>query len=491
MDSKTQRFKFSLPIIKTRTEIHKDEDGNEKEIKFVEGIASSTDKDLHGDKMAPSAIQSMADSLKLHVISLNDEHNTSWQSELGEITKLDVTKENKLRIEARLNEMSKSNDLWYALTDLNKKLGLSIGGYVKEYEMEKDESSDEATWIRVYKDIELDHIAVTSRPANPKTWVSVISKSIETSEEDLKKVAKRVPATYNKEQNLKELAHKIVRSIQDMEGDLLLELAYTGLTFLNEEQLNLVERNLPMDKNKKDVSLEAEEAKIKADSDVQPEDEKDETPATPENESSEDESKVEEESDEEAEEAEATDAEATDEAEEESTEKSEDDESEEEEAEASGEENEAEAEESADETDESEDDSGKEETTDESEEDAEEVDSEESEEESEEKSEEIDGDQLLKMVSGLAKSLEVMVKTNKKLSEDVKELSSQPANRKTVEIKKVVGDDDSEEVDTASLIKERDEKISELKKANATNPALFSMIQRTRSEYASKIQQSE
>jgi len=62
-----------------------------------------------------------------------------------------------------------------------------------------------------------------------KAWVSVISKSIEISEADLKEVKKRVPATYNKEQTLKELAHKIVRSIQNMEADLLLELAHYRL----------------------------------------------------------------------------------------------------------------------------------------------------------------------------------------------------------------------------------------------------------------------
>ena len=481
MDNKTQKFKISLPIIKTRIEIHKDKDGNEKEVRFVEGLASGTDKDLHGDKMAPSAIQTMADSLKLHVINLNDEHNTSWQSELGEIVKLEVTEKDDLRIEAKLNDMSKSTDLWYALTDLNKKLGLSIGGYVKEYEMEKDESGDEPTWIRVYKDIELDHIAVTSRPAYPKAWVSVISKSIKTSEETLKEVKKRVPASYSKEQTLKELAHKIVQSIQNMEADLLLEMTEVGLSYLNEEQLELVERNLPMNK-KKDVSLEAEEAK-KADAEVQPEDEKAETPATPENESSDEESKVDEETKEVAEKAETTDAEAT---EEESTEKSEGDEAEE--TEASGEEDKADAEESEDEKDESEDDSGKEETTDESEEDAKDADSEKSdEEESEEKSDKAEDNQLLKAVDELSSSLKAMVKTNEGLVKRIEELEIQPADRKTVEVKKTVGDDDSEEVDAKSLIKERDEKIAELRKTHATDPGLFGLTQRIRSEYASKI----
>ena len=481
MDSKIQRFKFSLPIIKTYIEIQKDDDGNEKEVRFVEGIASSTDKDLHGDKMAPSAIKTMAESLKLHVINLNSEHDTSWQSELGELIELDVTKENQLRIKARLNEMSKATDLWYALTDLNKKLGLSIGGFVKEYEMEKDEDGDEPRWMRVYKDIELDHIAVTSRPANPKTWVSVISKSIEISEADLKEVKKRVPATYNKEQTLKELAHKIVRSIQNMEADLLLELAITGLSFLNEEQLKLVERNLPM--NKKDVSLEAEEAQ-KADAEVQPED-KAETTAKPENESSEDKSEVSEESKDEAEEAEATDAEAT---EEKSAEKSED---KAEEADASSEEAETDTEETETEKDESEDDSGEEEATD-GEEDTEDADAEKSDEDkSEDKSDEAEEGQLLKTVHELSKSLKSMVEANTDLVKRIEELEAQPADRKTIAVKKSVGDDDSEEVDAKALKKERDEKIAELRKTHVNNPALFSMIQRTRSEYASKIQQSE
>lgn len=483
MDNKTQRFKFSLPILKTSVEIQKDKDGNEKEIRFVEGIASSTDKDLHGDKMAPSAIKTMAESLKLHIINLNDEHNTSWQSELGELVQLDATEDNKLRIKARLNEMSKSNDLWYALTTLNKKLGLSIGGYVKEYEMEKEENEDgDVTWMRVYKDIELDHIAVTSSPANPKTWVSVISKSIEISEEKLKKVAKRVPAKYNQEQDIKELAHRIVRSIQDMEADLLLELTETGLSYMNAEQLELVERNIPM--AKKDVSLEAEEAK-KADAKVKPDD-KAETPAKPDNESSEDESKVGKKSKEEAKDAEATDAKAT---EEKSTEKSKD---KADDADASGKEDKADAKETKVKKDKSEDDSGKKEATDDSEEDAEDADADKSDEcKSKDKSDKADDNQVLKAVSELTDSLKVMVKTNIDLAKRIEELEAQPADRKTIAVKKSIGDDGSEEVDAEALKKELEVKLAELKKTHATDPSLFSMTQRLRSEYASKIKQSE
>jgi len=56
-----------------------------------------------------------------------------------------------------------------------------------------------------------------------------------------------------------ELARSIVRSIQNMEADLLLELVEKGLTFLDEKQILLIERSLAM--TKKDPSLEADKSK--------------------------------------------------------------------------------------------------------------------------------------------------------------------------------------------------------------------------------------
>ena len=170
------RFKFVLPIIKTRVKIIRDKNGNEKEERYIVGKASSTDKDLAGDRMAPSAIKTMSDSIKQHVINLNAEHDTSWLFELGDITKLDVTKDYELIFESKLNRMSSAKDLWYALTELNKKLGVSIGGYVRDCETSVDKKTGER--IRILKAIELDHIAIVSEPANPKTWVSTIQKSL-------------------------------------------------------------------------------------------------------------------------------------------------------------------------------------------------------------------------------------------------------------------------------------------------------------------------
>ena len=168
----TRKFSFSMPIVKAYIE-----KGSSKRI--LEGVASNTAKDLHGDRMSPSAIESMAESikaLKKKSGTLNAEHEKSWQSELGEIIELKVSRKKELVMKAELNETSKANDLWYMLTEKRKKLGLSIGGFVKSFRIEIDEKTRE--YIRVFEEVILDHIAVVSQPANPNTWVSAIAKSV-------------------------------------------------------------------------------------------------------------------------------------------------------------------------------------------------------------------------------------------------------------------------------------------------------------------------
>lgn len=562
-DTKIQRFKFTIPIVKATVKIVKDEDGNDIEERYIEGIASGTELDKHGDRMAPSAIESMAKSLKQHLINLNNEHDTSWSGELGDITKLTMTEKEELEIKARLNEMSSSNDLWYAITEQNKKLGLSIGGYVKDYEMVKEGKGDDAKWIRVYKEIDLDHIAVTSRPAYPKSWVSNIAKSVKDNDEKLlKKMMEEIQKPYpnehacrlkdpgkydtcrrkkrshngkqysviyckktggkmeeqsyrynkkiwsvsearshckshngtfeaarsgkksikedkkllkkeeksrrsQKDKRLRELARAIARSIQGLESDLLLELCYKGLMFLNEKQVLLLERSLPM--KKKDVSLEAEKAKKKKKADAKkskPEDKKDEDSATLENELSKEESKAE---------KEAKDKTKKTKADEEKSEK-----------EKSSKEKgtKEKSEESTKAEEESEDDSGKGKEEDK----AGDEDSEEEKSSKEKSKKKDDKESVLKAVTDLTSGLKKVLKSNEKLAERVKELESQPAGRKTsVEVDKTVGDEDEESKDAEALTKERDKKIAEVNKKYANDQSLFTRIQRIRVDYAKKL----
>lgn len=147
--------------------------------RILEGVASTTDKDLHGDRMSPAAIQTMADSIKAlkeKSGTLNAEHDKSWMSELGDIVELSVDPQDRLVMKAELDGSPLADTLWYKLTEQKKKLGLSIGGFVKSFRIEVDEKTRE--YMRVFEDIVLDHIAVVSQPANPNTYVSAIAKSV-------------------------------------------------------------------------------------------------------------------------------------------------------------------------------------------------------------------------------------------------------------------------------------------------------------------------
>lgn len=466
------RFKFVMPILKTRVEVRKDGQGNEKEVRFVEGVASSTDKDLHGDRMDPSAIKSMADSLKFHQVPLNADHDTTWSAEIGPIVKLEADEKDNLILEAELSEMSKADDLWYALTTQKKKLGLSIGGYVKEYEMVKEETeSDDSSeddepktrWYRLYKDIDLDHVAVTSSPANPKTWVSAISKSIDKSQDEL--MIKELEEKGDKTRSVKELARKIARKVQEIEADLLLEMTESVLLTLNtsqleqvEKYLNTIERKMSMDKK---VSLDAEEAKAKADAqaDAQADEGKDETSATLDTESSDKTSKDA-----------PADTETPSSEDKDVTDDKVGDTSNKDGADASAEE--------GDEDDEIE------ESSDTESQDKDGEDEGDSSTESTDKSKaEEDLGQLIKSLTDNMKSL---VESNETLAKRVEELEAEPAERKGISIDKKLGDDTSTDVDAETLKKAMEKEIAQARKDHANDPALFSLIQRIRAKYSLK-----
>jgi hypothetical protein len=519
--AETQRFKIVLPITKTRVEIRKDKSGVDKEIHFVQGVASSTDKDLHGDKMDASAIKTMADSLKYHDVPLNADHDTAWSAEIGPIKKLEITDNNELVLEAELSEMSKANDLWYALTKQNKKLGLSIGGYVKDYEMVKEDETNadgeviDSHWFRLYKDIDLDHVAVTSSPANPKTWVSAISKSMDpkkdleliqiASKESVIKIIEKEKETIENKRDVKDikkLATKIARKVQDVEASLLLELTESFLYRLDSSQVTkiedyfglLEERNMSMDK--KDVSLEADEAKKLVDDLGNPKVEKEEDSATLENESPKDSKEKLEES---------KDDKVSDDKVEDDKDESVDD------SKIEGDPAEKAAKPPVDGTactcsdgskgqmkggkcmpmkptkaktptvdgdtcklpdgSEGEFQNGKCVASDDA---------------SKQKSTEKSSEDIVEVIKGMTENLKLVVESNEALTKRIEELEAQPAERKVIEISKNIGDDDSIEESADDLMKSLDKEIAEAKEKYAQDPTLFSMIQRIRNKYAIK-----
>ena len=453
-DTKIQRFKIAIPILKTSVKIIKDKDGNEVEERYLDGVASGTDLDLHGDRMSPSAIESMAKSLKQHVINLNNEHDTSWSSEIGDINELTVTDKNDLTIKAKLNKMSTANDLWYALTEQNKKLGLSIGGYVKDYEMVKEGEGKDEKWVRLYKKIDLDHIAVTSRPAYPKAWVSNIAKSINEENDrvlikKIKKENKEKSRRNERRKQFTELARSIVRSIQNMEADLLLELVEKGLTFLNEKQILLIERSLAM--TKKDPSLEADKSKKDEAKKTKSEGKKAEKSAAPENEKSKKKvSKVKKSKTDSKEKKVVKTKISKEKVKKSKTKKKNLKES------------------------------GKKEHSVTKKVKTIKVKSEKEPKKSKEA-------ELVKTVKELSKSLKTVLSGYEELQEKVEKLETQPSSRKTVEVKRTLGDEETEDKSVDELKKARDKKIESVKKEFVNDASLFARIQRVRAEYAKRI----
>jgi hypothetical protein len=180
-----QDFKFILNLTKG----YKTDDGR----LFVEGIASSTNLDLTGERMSPDAIKAMATSIEQGLVEFRSEHKSDWDSLFGEVVEMGVTDDYQLTYKAELDPgFSKSHDLLHALAK-GKKLGVSIGGQVVKAGMEYVEELKRSVYT--YFDIILKEISVTSQPANPDAWVSTIAKSLNaatkdapmTKPEDLKK----------------------------------------------------------------------------------------------------------------------------------------------------------------------------------------------------------------------------------------------------------------------------------------------------------------
>lgn len=171
-DTTNPQFKLVVPI--TGYTIRKDANGVEKYV--VTGLASNTSLDLTGERMADSAINAMIKSIETNRIYLNNEHGSDWDDDFGEVTKLWATDAHEMMMEAELDPDHYRTKTLIKALDKGRKLGLSIGGYVKE--AAREWFADAARMVMTYKDISLFHVAITGTPAVAETWVTPITKSV-------------------------------------------------------------------------------------------------------------------------------------------------------------------------------------------------------------------------------------------------------------------------------------------------------------------------
>jgi len=160
--------------------------------KFIGGLASGTQVDLEGERMAETAIQAFQRAIKSgmtlsdgqwSLIPLRSGHRHEWDDVLGWITGADVDAEHNLWIEAELDQENPvAMGLFKKLTrppELGKplKLGLSVGGSVVSAGYESDDLTGSMT--KVYYDVDLREVSVVSQPAYPTSYLFALSKSVD------------------------------------------------------------------------------------------------------------------------------------------------------------------------------------------------------------------------------------------------------------------------------------------------------------------------
>lgn len=167
-----KHFKITVPI--TRCYLRKAADGTDRYV--VEGMASNTNMDLTGERMAESAIEAMSKSLATHAVIFKNEHGNDWDDEFGEVVALTATPDHRLMMEAELDPDHYRTKTLVAALNKGRQLGLSIGGLVVESAMEY--ADELKRLVRTYTDILLQEISVTGTPAVADTWLTNINKSI-------------------------------------------------------------------------------------------------------------------------------------------------------------------------------------------------------------------------------------------------------------------------------------------------------------------------
>jgi len=189
----SEKFKISMPLTKAYERTEKSE-GVETTKYYVGGLASGTNIDLEGERMAESAVIAFRRAIhegmflpdgRWSMIPLRSGHRTEWDDILGWIVDCSVDEQWNFFIEAELDGNSPTAmSLYKKLTSPQVhgrplELGLSVGGYVVSAGEEWNDVTQE--YAKVYYDVALREVSVVSKPANPMAYVHALAKSVDWS----------------------------------------------------------------------------------------------------------------------------------------------------------------------------------------------------------------------------------------------------------------------------------------------------------------------
>ena len=155
-----KEFKVYSPLTSKSVDrfLTKSEESNSDERILLEGIASTTSRDLHDEIVSSAAIDSMAEQAM--ALNIHGDHWYDLADVIGAI-KESTVEDKQLKIKFLITKRH-TPDI-KDLLETGVKLGLSIGGYVTNY----DEKN------RIINAIELHEISLTAMPANWDTFGTV------------------------------------------------------------------------------------------------------------------------------------------------------------------------------------------------------------------------------------------------------------------------------------------------------------------------------
>jgi len=158
---------------------YREEDGR----MVMEGIASSTIRDLHGDMMLLSALEDMERSANAGLTvfgnhSYNVPEDVYGQVRRASIKQAGTVDENgdpiyDLRFSIAINDENVRATQTFKATEKGSKLGISIGAMIPEGGATRDKKSGALTISHV----ELLEASIVGIPANPRSWVDSAMKS--------------------------------------------------------------------------------------------------------------------------------------------------------------------------------------------------------------------------------------------------------------------------------------------------------------------------
>lgn len=142
--------------------------------KMIRGIASDDRIDRQGERFSSKAVQKMVDTAKQY-LTLFSNHDHSWEDTLGHVVGAEMAN-GSFKVECELESDTaepRVEKLWNKLMS-GTRLAFSIGGRVLHSFVEEVNGVQ----VRVLDDLELLELSVVGIPANPRTFVEAIAKSL-------------------------------------------------------------------------------------------------------------------------------------------------------------------------------------------------------------------------------------------------------------------------------------------------------------------------